>query len=387
MGRHKQERIEIPKEGEPVSKKALNDSAVVAWGSEPNFLPLNPLLTADEKELETEIALCRGINWYNAMTDEKNRKAFFIEYAEKNFPEEAKKLKHISDDLFVCGVGHAYGIVARMIMRGWPIREKHVERLEELIKEYAKTVIAKEDKPVVMKARDPKIIEYCGVINGQLDDFGFGSKKGFPDTCMANVVFKMGATNAQWLKVHDHFVSLILELKSFIDGDAEIKDAYAGNTKANIKKIYDWLVGEPSEELVKAVKKTRKTRKKKQKTSAQILKLFTYMKYDKELNIHSIAPEDILKAEQLWVFNTKTRRLGVFYTSDENGLSVIRKSIDNYDEKTSYCKKIRKPKEFIPGVMAAGKVALRRILEDVHATKTILKSHISNDVLLLKVVK
>jgi hypothetical protein len=77
----------------------------------------------------------------------------------------------------------------------------------------------------------------------------------------------------------------------------------------------------------------------------------------------------------------------VFYAADENGLSVIRKSIDNYDEKTSYCKKIRKPKEFIPGVMAAGKVALRRILEDVHATKTVLKSHISADVLLLKVVK
>src|ERR1035437_11106721 len=100
MGRHKQARIVIPKEGEPVSKKALKDSAVVAWGSEPNFLPLNPLSTSEEKETETAIALCKGMNWYNAMTDEKNRKSFFIEYAEKNFPKEATKLRHLDPDIF-----------------------------------------------------------------------------------------------------------------------------------------------------------------------------------------------------------------------------------------------------------------------------------------------
>ncbi len=349
---------------------------------------MNPLLTADEKETETEIAICQGINWYHFMCGEKNFKSFFIDYAEKFFPKEAVKLKHLDSELFVCGSGHAYGIVARMIMRGWPVKEKHIERLEELIKEYAKTVVSKEDKPVLVKARDPKLIEAIGVVNGQLDDFGFGSKKGFPDTCMANVALKLGCSNPQRLKVHEHFVPMMLELKLAIDGkNTEMKEAYSGNTKATLKKIYDWMIGEPSVDLIKAVKKTRKARKIKQKTPAQILKLFTCQKYNKELNINSIEPEDILRAEQLWVFNTKTRRLGVFYAADEKGLSVTRKSIDNYDEKTSYCKKIRKPKEFLPGVLAAGKVALRRILEDVHATKTLLKSRISADVLLLKVVK
>ena len=388
MGRHKKSRIEVINDEGLISKKAMKDSSVVAWGHEPDFLPLNPLLTAKEKKIETEIALANAINWYNALCGEKNIKTFFIDYATKNFPSEASKLKHLDPDIFICGTGHTYGIVARLIMRGWPIQEQHVERLEELIHEYAKVVSKKEDKPVTIKARDSKITEAIGIVNGELDDFGFGSKKSFPDTCLANVVLKVGCSNAQRLRVQEHFVPMVLELKEVIDGkNVEIKEAYTTYTKSTIKKVYDWLTGMPTVDVLQVTKKIRKARKKKVKTAAQLLKNFKCQVYDDELKINSVNPESIIGAQQLWVFNTKTRKLGVYYASDEKGLSISRMSIDNYDEATSFSKKIRKPKEVVPQVISAGKVALRHILEDIRATKSPMKGRVGDVVLLLRVVK
>ena len=62
MGRHKKLRIEVINDEGLISKKAMKDSSVVAWGKEPDFHPLNPLLTAEERTIETEIALADATN-------------------------------------------------------------------------------------------------------------------------------------------------------------------------------------------------------------------------------------------------------------------------------------------------------------------------------------
>ena len=390
MGRHKKERINVPKDGDAVSRKALKDSAVVAWGSEPEAPRLNPLLTETEREYANSSAFGLALNWYNAMCDEKNKKAFLIEYTEKFFPELASKIKHIPIDSFICGELHTRSAVARMIMRKWDIPQKNVDRLEETIHRWAKEIKIGDDAPVVekKKERDPKVSECISVVDGQLDDFGFKPRKTFPELSMADAVLKAGATNGQRTKVHEHFAHLILELQKAIQGkDEEIKEAYQDYSKAILKKVYDWLTGMPSQEVLQETKKVRKPRKKKAKTAAQLLKKFKYQKSDSDLNITSIDPETIIGTQQLWVFNTKTRRLGVYYAADEKGLSISRMSVDNYNEGASFNKKIRKPKEVVPGVLTAGKVALRHMLDEIKAAKTPMKSRIGETVLILRAVK
>jgi hypothetical protein len=390
MGRHKKERISVPKDGDAVSRKAIKDSAVVVWGSEPEAPRLTPLLTEAERDYAFQCALGLAMNWYNAMCDEKNKKAFLIEYTEKFFPELASKIKHVPVDSFICGELHACAAIARMLLRKWAIPQKHVVRLEETIRRLAREIKIGDDAPVVEKKneRDLKVSECISIVDGQLDDFGFEPRKTFPEACMADTVLKAGATNGQKTKVHEHFSHLILELQKAIQGkDEEIKEAYSGTSKAILKKVYDWLTGMPSQIVLQETKKARKPRKKKAKTAVQLLKKFKYQKSDSDLNLTSIDPETIIGAQQLWVFNTKTRRLGVYYAVDEKGLSVSRMSIDNYDESTSFNKKIRKPKEVVPNVLSAGKVALRHMMDEIKAAKTPMKSRIGETALILRAVK
>jgi hypothetical protein len=388
-GRPKKQRIEIPKDGEQISKKALKNSLAVFWGFEPEAPRLNPLLTEVEKNCAFKSAMGMAFNWYNAMCEEKNKKDFLIEYTEKFFPELAPKIKHVPIDSFVCGELHAWAAVARMVLRKWDIPQTYIDRLETMIRRLAKesNVVSTDDLFEMKKVlpRDSKVTECIGVVDGMLDDFGFIDHKKFPDNCMADTVLKLGVTANQKLKVHEYFSPMIVELEQVLDGS--ISEGY-NHKKSIIKKVYDWLTGSPSEALLQTVrKKERKPRRKKHKTPAQLLKFFSYQKSDTELKLASIDPEDIFGAQQLWVFNTKTRKLGVFNAASDKGLTVTRKSIDNFNEKTSLCKKIRKPNEIIPEVISSGKVALRHLLSGIRAKEAPLKGHIGDTVLLLKAVK
>jgi hypothetical protein len=166
-----------------------------------------------------------------------------------------------------------------------------------------------------------------------------------------------------------------------------LEEAYSNQPLETWLKLCDWLTGEPNKELLASIKKQRKPRRKKVKTAAQLLKLFVYQKSDEELKFNSIEPEHIIDSTQLWVFNTKTRKLGVYYSQEGKTLSVSRKSIINYDEKISIQKKIRKPKEIVPQILTAGKVALKHVMEKIRAVESPIKSRINETVLLLRALK
>ena len=55
-------------------------------------------------------------------------------------------------------------------------------------------------------------------------------------------------------------------------------------------------------------------------------------KEDLEYKLVSISPVDIIGCKYLMVFNTKTKKLGIYYSKDDSGLSVKGSSIEDYDE-------------------------------------------------------
>jgi hypothetical protein len=423
MPRKKQARVYVPGSDE-ISRKALKDHEFAVWGPEPVWTADYTALTKNEwdsldksererrwprysqfanhewfqlkapereqiVDWEVMCAIGAALNWYNAMVDDAKQKKYLIEYAEEHFPHLVDALKRGNEHSF-----HAYGAFARCIMRGAKAPKANLEKLRVKIEAIAasvdtvtQSVISSGPTAPKVVERDPRLAQLIGVVDANLDDFGFSSKKSFPEESMADALLKAGATNGQRQKVHEHFSRRILEYFQALNGVKEIVEYYGGVPKKQLKKVYDWLTGKPSEDLVKAVRKTRKPRKTKAKSPATILKRFSFKASDDKLKIQSIDPEDILGAEQLWVFNTKTRKLGVFRAKDEKGLGVSRKSIDNYDEETSICKKIRKPETVVPGVKTAGKVALRHLLEEIRAVESPMRSRISDDVLLVRVVK
>lgn len=382
MSRKKGARITVP--GEAIeSRKAKKSDQFILWGAnEPTF---NPLST--EKEVEVEVG--QAMNWYNAMTDEPKQREFLITYAEATFPKLAPYLK--GADEHSC---HADGILARCITRGAQVPDKWLERLKIKIVELAR--IGKESSkntaagPAEVKKKapvDPMVSKCIGIVNGMLEDFGLSTKDKFPDNTMSDCVLKAGASNGQRLKVHENFSSYILELEEAMAGkDPDIIEAYSCYTKAALKKVSAWLTGLPSEDLVFAAAKKTPTPKRKQ-TTKYILRKFTCMEKDDDLKIHSIDPKSILGAEQLWFFNTKTRKLGVFYADSEKGLGINRKSISGYDEEKSVWKKIRKPENVVPGIVDLGKVQLRKVMDEINCVASPVSHRISNETILLRVIK
>jgi len=68
-------------------------------------------------------------------------------------------------------------------------------------------------------------------------------------------------------------------------------------------------------------------------------------------------------------------------------LGVKGTSIIDFDETMSVQKTLRKPKDQLPEFMGAGKVKLRKFLDEINAVETKLNGRINDAVVLLKVVK
>ena len=68
-----------------------------------------------------------------------------------------------------------------------------------------------------------------------------------------------------------------------------------------------------------------------------------------------------------------------------SGLQVKGTTIIGFDEKASIQKTLRKPEEQLKAFKAAGKVALRKFLDEINTTDTKLNGRCNPDTVLLKV--
>jgi len=77
--------------------------------------------------------------------------------------------------------------------------------------------------------------------------------------------------------------------------------------------------------------------------------------------------------------------LGKYVANEYQDLAVKGTSIMNFSENLSICKTLRKPEEKLKEFKAAGKVQLRKFLEDINATDTKMNGRINEETILLKV--
>jgi hypothetical protein len=111
------------------------------------------------------------------------------------------------------------------------------------------------------------------------------------------------------------------------------------------------------------------------------------MKQDAALKLTSINPADIIGAQQLWVLNTKTRKLGVYVADSLQGpLAVKNSTIVGFDPVASVNKTVRKPEETLKEFFKASKPALKKFLSTIRATESRLTGRINEDTVLLKVL-
>jgi hypothetical protein len=130
----------------------------------------------------------------------------------------------------------------------------------------------------------------------------------------------------------------------------------------------------------------RAPRAKKMQPKEKIVGKMKYLKQHEPLKLVSINPTDIIGAKELWIYNIKSRKLGKYVAGEFDELSVKGTTILNYSESLSVQKTLRKPEEKLSEFKSAGKVQLRKFLEDINTTDTKLNGRINEDTVLLKVL-
>jgi hypothetical protein len=131
---------------------------------------------------------------------------------------------------------------------------------------------------------------------------------------------------------------------------------------------------------------TKKAAVRKPPQKEKLVTKLKYMKNDTATKLVSINPVDIIGAQTLWVYDTKTRKLYVYAAEDQGGaLGVKGTSITGFDENKSIGKTLRKPDIQLKEFMSAGKVALRTFIKDIKAVEIKANGRINANQILLKV--
>ena len=180
---------------------------------------------------------------------------------------------------------------------------------------------------------------------------------------------------------HDEYVELA-------EGKCEqLKEAYSHISKANIKKITAFYaeILAACDMLMQEAKVNRAPRAKKPTDKTKVVSKLKYLKQDEKLKLVSINPIDIIGSKELWVFNTKTRKIGKYVAAEFAELSVKGTTIIGFDENKSIQKTLRKPEDQLKEFKAAGKVALRKFLDDIKAVDIKLNGRINEETILLKI--
>lgn len=189
--------------------------------------------------------------------------------------------------------------------------------------------------------------------------------------------------------IRDFYARDLAELEELASGkaDEQLREAYSHRSKKQIKAFIAFLteIQNACTMLMQEAKVNRAPRAKKAVPAEKIVGKLKYMKTNEPLKLVSINPADILGAKELWVYNTKNRKLGRYIAKEYSELGVKGASIINFDENLSVQKTVRKPEEKLKEFKAAGKVALRKFLDDINATDTKLNGRLNEETVLLKV--
>jgi len=290
------------------------------------------------------------------------------------------------------------------VERGMPIVEEKKEEAKEKAKVYVPSIQERiRDQSYEMVEAIDEWLEGWVIDSSSFDPKGFDFKRHFgkvqPSQAHAR---KMKSFYETVLDDYDELERMPTagQLKKMDETEADLweqlKEGYAHIKKADIKKYRNAIeeVRSSLDFIIDQAKANRKPRKAKPRSADKVVAKLKFCKADSKYNLASVNPVDVVGANELWVFNVKTRKLGKYVANnidpkgmqrEGTGLSVKGTTIIGYNEELSVQKTLRKPDDQLKDFKGAGKVALRKFLEDINTTDTKLNGRCNLDTVLLKV--
>ena len=271
--------------------------------------------------------------------------------------------------------------------RGKKALEEKVEKIEQKL---AKPVIS------IQERMKEQVSDLCGNIEGFLDEMVDGAKtiKDFdPYKMMMSYQPEIKGPHAKIIK--EEFAAQHAEALEVLEWkDEELKEAYAHfdvKMRKAFVQFYE-IINTACDTIIATKATTRKARKPKARSKEAIVKKLKYAVNFPELGLASLHPTDIVYANEVWTYNTKTRKIGVYRAKNIDpknmqrpgtGIMVKGTTLQDYDEDTSIQKTLRKPAEMIKG-FDAGKMKCKKSFEELTTTPTKMNGRFNEHTIILR---
>jgi hypothetical protein len=335
------------------------------------------------------VQLMLALNWYNANTENKDIKKYAVAYA--NFVKN-------KDYLYSFGEASDHelrqiGFLGRLIMRDQYVSDTDKSTLQvkinNLLDKYKKENKPKETIDIstgnVVSVQD-RIQEAALKITGEIDEHIDEFIKNKSSTFSAKgYLLSNQISGAVAKRVGEYFNGLEQELADAITGsDEQLVEGYSYFSKAQLKKFYDFVksIIDDCNQQVVSVKSARSPRMRKPVPPMKLVAKLKYMKEFAELNLKSVNPMDIIGSSELWVYNTKYRKLSVY----KGDLTVKGTTIIGYEISGTDSKSLRKPEEFFKTV-EIGKRSLGAAFKSLTTKNSTPNGRINDDCVLIGVFK
>jgi len=338
--------------------------------------------------------LMGAINWYNYHYNHKDINDFILDYLKvKDRVSDLKALKKVPDR----SIPNAIAWLTRMDLMQWPTNKEEQKLIDDAIKTAISKVpakiatvdsgLAKRNVQDIMRER---ALEAGGELEGMFDEF-IADNCNPKHTLKPISVLKLANILPQHIGLlmpHWHNVKAELE-EAYKGEDADLKEGYSNFKKIQLRNLikFSQLVISDLNSYVAFKKTTRKPAKRKVKTPEQIVFKLKFQREDKALNIKSQKPTKIVGSKEMFVYNTKKRKLMHFLADEHAGNELVVKNntIIGFDAVKSTQKTIRKPKEQLKEFMSASKPGSRKLYDNTNAVEIKISGRFSEEMLLLKV--
>jgi len=229
-----------------------------------------------------------------------------------------------------------------------------------------------------------QVEDFISGLEGQVDDFIDSDYKLKYDAY--GDLSDRGCKSIHARKMKPFFIDCYNELVDVYNKEDEyMLEAWSHLKPKYHKKMMDFygIIVDDLDRIIKNATAQRKPRKQKIYSAARLVKKLKYQLEFPELKLVSVNPEKIVGAVELWVFNTRYNRLGVYRAVNSvRGFSVKGCTIQHYDEDESVQKTARKPKE---ALNVLNKRSLKAMLKNMKTKEQPLTGRINAQTILLGV--
>lgn len=365
--------------------------------------------------------------YYNYFYTSKDGKPWILDWMKRNEykKEEIAAVKAAPDS----SLGIAYAGLAKALLRGMPayhsgikeylatkpgLSENSVRDAVQIVKEQVAKLIAegsairKEKKeveevkknvyrPSIQELLLEKAVEMTEEIEDFINQFDY-SKAALKSFDPVTMLRKVEAKGMHANKIKGFYMGEYEEINELLNppkrmNDAkkedyeQLKEGYRHLKKPEVQALLEMYrsIIDACDMIAQESKVARVPRKKKPVSKEKLVAKFKYCESHDDTKSVSVKPIDLLGAVAAIVYNTKTRKLGVYVAIDESGFNIKGTSLIGFDEHKSVQKTLRKPAEQLTAFKRIARKSLQKEFDGIKSVETKMNGRFNDQTLILKV--